>query len=344
MTRAATAPLLALAFFTLAAHADVLEFNSGDRLTGKVVTLANGQLVFNSDDAGKVTIDLARLKTFTSDDPIEIHLADGTIIKSTIAPADTGKVTLRKTNILPQQTVALTDLAAINPPAKPPVAWKGNVAAGWTATAGNTSTESGSISADVSRRSQKDRIRANTLYIVARQRDDDTGDKKTTQESFTIAGQYDYFLTDKCYAFANGNFKKDHIADLDRRLIGGLGLGYQWIESETINFNTDAGLAELCEKYTRPNGIEKNDELSAQIGYHFDWVLNDTFTFAHNLRYYPSIGKLSDYFLTTDAEIRAKLTDSIFASFKAILDYDATPGPGVGSTDTKYITSIGWAF
>jgi len=142
MTRAATAPLLALAFFTLAAHADVLEFNSGDRLTGKVVTLANGQLVFNSDDAGKVTIDLARLKTFTSDDPIEIHLADGTIIKSTIAPADTGKVTLRKTNILPQQTVALTDLAAINPPAKPPVAWKGNVAAGWTATAGNTSTTS----------------------------------------------------------------------------------------------------------------------------------------------------------------------------------------------------------
>ena len=215
---------------------------------------------------------------------------------------------------------------------------------GWTSTHGNTFTESASILANILRRTEKDRIRGNALYLVGRQRDPDTGDKKTTEENFTIGGQYDYFINKKWYSFANASYKTDHIADLDYRLIGGLGMGYQWIESDKLNFSTDAGVAEICKKYTTPDGIEKSDDFSGQMGYHFNWVINDTFTFFHNMRYYPSFGKISDYFLTTDAELRAKLFGSFFANFKAILDYDSTPGPDVGSTDTKYITGVGWSF
>ena len=344
MKQVITIQLVAILLLSVVAQADVLEFASGDRLTGKVVSLAEGMLVFESADAGKVSIDLARIKTFATDEPAEVHLRDGTVVKSTIVPAEAGKFAVHKTDVLPAQTFALTDLVAINPPPKPPVVWHGNIAAGWTLTSGNTSNENASISAEVMRRSKQDRIRANSLYLVSRQRDPDTGDKKTTQESFAIGGQYDYFLTEKLYAFGNGSFKKDHIADLDRRIIAGLGMGYQWIETDKMNFTTDAGVAEVCEKYTHGDSVEKSDEFSGQLGYHFDWVLNDTLTFVHNLRYYPSFGKLSDYFLTTDAEIRAKLTESLFASFKAIFDYDSTPGPDVGSTDTKYIASIGWIF
>ena len=38
------------------------------------------------------------------------------------------------------------------------------------------------------------------------------------------------------------------------------------------------------------------------------------------------------------------LTESMFGSFKAILDYDSTPAPGIGKTDTKYIQGVGWSF
>ena len=48
--------------------------------------------------------------------------------------------------------------------------------------------------------------------------------------------------------------------------------------------------------------------------------------------------------LTTDAELRAEITKSMFGSLKAILDYDSTPGEGVGTTDTKYILGVGWNF
>jgi hypothetical protein len=116
-----------------------------------------------------------------------------------------------------------------------------------------------------------------------------------------------------------------------------------------MNFNTDAGLAERCEQYTSRNdaGIKettRSDDVSLQLGYHFDWKINSRFSFAHNLTYYPSFEQFSDYFLTTDAEIRASITESLFASIKAILDYDSTPAEGVSSTDTKYILGAGWKF
>ncbi|HBN26765.1 MAG TPA: hypothetical protein DD405_04785 [Desulfobacteraceae bacterium] len=76
--------------------------------------------------------------------------------------------------------------------------------------------------------------------------------------------------------------------------------------------------------------------------YSFDYNLNDKIIFMHKLSYLPSLEEsFSDYFMHTDAEIRFLLAKSMFSSFKVILDYDSTPAGGIGSTDSKYIFSLG---
>ncbi|MCK5271034.1 MAG: DUF481 domain-containing protein, partial [Sedimentisphaerales bacterium] len=240
-------------------------------------------------------------------------------------------------------------IAAVNPPPKPKVKWAGNVTAGLTSTHGNTFSENGSASFDATRRSEKDRTNVFGRYMVSRTKETDalTGkeEKVTTEESFIMGGKYDYFFGKKLYSYISGNFKKDHIADLDRRIITGAGCGYQWIESDRMNFSSDLGLSILCEQYTTRGETTKSDELAVQMGYHFDRELYKGIDFVHNLIYYPSItGSVSDYYLTTDAEIRVALNRSMFGSFKAILDYDSTPAENVGGTDTKYILGVGWSF
>ena len=175
-------------------------------------------------------------------------------------------------------------------------------------------------------------------------KDQSTGDKKTTAETFVMGGKYDYFFSKKLYGFVDGNYKKDHVNDLDYRIITGVGLGYQWIESKKMNFSTDLGVSELMEKYTRNGQSNRSEILSGRLGYHFNWNLYKGIDFIHNLTYYPSMNTLPDYFLNADAELRLALTKSMFSSFKAILDYDNQPAPGIGKTDTKYILSIGWSF
>ena len=325
--------------------ADIVEFKNGDHLSGKFVRVEKGKLIFKSNVAGEVTVKLTDVKSFATDEAIEIHLKDGTVLKSKVSSGEQGRFIVAKTDIMPRQDLAFADVKVINPPPKPKVKWHGDITGGFSSTHGNTFTESGSINVNLSRRSEKDRITLSGLYIIGRSENSTTKVNKTTEESFTMSGKYDYFLSKKWYYFINGRFKKDHIADLDRRIIGGMGFGYQWIESENMKFSTDAGLAELCEQFTREGEVTKKDEVTAQLGYHFDTKIYEKLTFQHNLTYFPSIaGKISDYFLTANVEIRLSLTDTMYGSFKAILDYDSTPAKDVGTTDTKYILGVGWKF
>ena len=332
--------------FTGSGLADVLVFKNGDRLTGKFVRVTAGKLVFKADLAGEVTADLADVRTFETVEPIEVHLKDGTVIQSKARQDQPGRLALEATDILKAQSFAFADVKAVNPPK---VKWTGNVTAGLTSTHGNTFSENGNISFYATRRSEKDRTNVFGRYMVSRTRETDalTGkeEKVTTAESFVMGGKYDYFFSKKLYSYINGNFKKDHIADLDRRIITGAGCGYQWIESDKIHFSSDLGLSILCEQYTTRGETTKSDELAVQMGYHFDKALYKGINFFHNLIYYPSVtGSVSDYYLTTDAEIRVALNKSMFGSFKAILDYDSTTAENVGGTDTKYILGVGWSF
>lgn len=330
--------------------ADVIIFRNGDRLTGKFVKLEKNKMTFEADEIGKITLDIASIKNFSAEIPAKIHFIDGTIIKSKILLSDPNQFSIEKTDLLSAHTFNFSDLAAINPPPKPKPKWTGSATLGISSSHGNTFAESTNVNFDAKRRSQMDRTHIYSNYLASRSRDPDSNDKKTTEESFVIGGKYDYFFTKKFYGFTNGSFKKDHIADLDHRIIVGIGVGYQWIDTDNMTFSTDAGLAQLCEQYTSPDsatGLKittSTDEASIQFGYNFDYKINDKFTFVHKLTYYPSFSSPSDYFLTTNAELRAFITKAIFSSFRVVIDYDSTPADDVGTTDTKYILGAGWNF
>ena len=159
--------------------------------------MEEGKLTFKADVVGEITLDLANINTFSTDEPAEFHLQDGTVLKSKVHPGDVGHVALEKTELLQAQTIPLGAVTAINPPAKPPVTWSGSITMGLTSTHGNTFQESANVSGNVTRRTEKDRLRAFSTYLANRTRDDDTGDKVTTEESFTLGGKYDYFLSKK---------------------------------------------------------------------------------------------------------------------------------------------------
>ena len=144
------------------------------------------------------------------------------------------------------------------------------------------------------------------------------------------------------YAYLDGRYEKDAIADLERRVTIGIGGGYQWIESPNLNFSTELGLASLYEKFD--NQTESNSNITAQVGYNFDKKLSKNLSFINTLTYYPALEKFSDYYLTATAELRSNFTAKLFLNVKAILDYDATPAIGAHKTDVKYFLGLGYSF
>ena len=334
--------ILCLLLFIHVCNADTIYFKNGDRLTGKIVNLVDGKLTFKSDIAGELKIDIVNIQTFSSDAPIQVHLKDGTVINQNISASDPNQFMIDTTQTLQSQKFQVDSISSINPPEKPKPKWTGNISAGYTSIHGNTQTDNITASVEMRKRTENDRTTLNGDYAKSRQKNDTTGKKETTEDWWKSRAKYDYFYTKKFFSYLDGRYEKDAIAELKRRVIVGGGVGYQWIESDDMNFSTEGGLASLFEDFD--NQTESKSEISLQLGYHFDKKLTKTIKFINDTTYYPSLEQFSDYYLTTTAEIRANFTKSFFTNFKTIFSYDDSPAMGQQGTDVKYIFGLGWGF
>ena len=334
--------LILLATFVLfvqISHGDEIHLKNGDRISGKIQHLVDGKLTIKADVAGTVTVALSDIQTLSSDEPIQVNLKDKTGFNQKVSTAEPGKFTIEGSETTKAQEFEVADIVSINPP---PKKWTGDISVGITSTHGNTKTEMISANANFSKRTEKDRTTISTDYAKGQQEDPDTGETVTIEDWWRAKGKYDYFFSKKMYGYVDGRYEKDAIAELDRRTIIGVGAGYQWIESENINFSSEFGLASLYEKYD--NQTDSNSEITLQLGYIFDKKLRKNIKLVHDLTYYPVIDKFSDYYLTTTAGVRADFTETFFATAKAILNYDRTPAIGAHKTDVKYFFGLGYRF
>jgi putative salt-induced outer membrane protein YdiY len=334
--------LLCLATIGAVVQGDELQLSNGDRFTGTIVRMTDGKFVFKSDAAGEVTVNAADVRTISTEGRVVLNLNDGTVLIRKVRTGEPGQIIIEPEGNLSGQTIPLSTVTAINPPGKPEPKWTGSVSAGVTATSGNTSTEAINASVSVQRRSDQDRITAGADYARGKQQDRNTREDNVTEDWWRTKAQYDYFFTKQTYGFMNVRYERDSIAELDRRMVLGGGAGYQWVESEKLNFATQLGLASLYEKFK--NETDSKSDLSLQLGYNFDMQLTEGIKVLNDLTYLPSTEKFSDYFLTTTGEVRASLTKAMFASFKTIFNYDESPAIGRGSTDVKYMLSVGLGF
>ena len=331
-----------VAFFGLAASADVVVLKNGDRVTGEIGSLADGKLHMKSDSMGNVNIDLAKVVTFSTDGPIVLVFKDGTVVHQRVAAAADGMVAVQAGGLIAPQNLALADLTAVNPPEKPKVKWTGHLTFGATKTTGNSRSTTASGDTSMERRSEDDRITVNAYYLYAESQDPSTNVQSTTTDKWFVDVEYDYFVSKKLFVLADVNYMKNRIANLDGRAIGTLGMGYQWVESKKMNFNTNLSLGGMHESYTHPD--RNNDTIVGQVGWHFDRALTDTLTFLHDFRLNPDLGKLRNDKIETSAELRAAVYKAIFASFKVLIDYDSNPAAGQERTDTAYILGVGINF
>lgn len=331
--------LISLFCLSAAASADQIYLINGDRLSGTITQLDNGKITIKTELLGNVEIAIENIQTFSSDDPLEILLRDGTTVNQPVQSASQGSVQTTGGEGLLPQTIALSQIKSFYPSTP---RWEGDIAVAMTHTTGNTKTESLSGSANLSRRTRNDRTTFGGDYARRSEEESDNIQNNTTEDWMKLRSKYAYFLTKKFYLFGEGRYERDRIADLDSRTVLGGGGGYQWIESDKTNFSTEAGLASVEERYKGITG--RSSEFSAQAGYHFDRKFNNIFQFLHDLTYYPAITDVSGYYLSSSAEIRAAMNKNMFANFKLLFDYDATPAENKGDTDVKYLLGVGYKF
>jgi putative salt-induced outer membrane protein YdiY len=328
--------LLVCALVAQTVAADELVLKNGDTLHGTIGQVTAEKVKFKSDELGELTLDAANVKSYKIDAPTVVQLKD--------APPVTAPVSGEGNSIKAgEQSYTFDTVKSVNPP---PEAWTGAIIANFALARGNTNRFAAGVDAMAQLRrdnySNDDRLTLAGQYNFGQTGGGPAGGDKTTDtDNWMALGKYDNFWTDKLYGYAALRVDHDRIAALKYRLTPTLGLGYQWIESPETNFNTEAGLGYIVEKY---DDGSTNNHVAGRLAYHFDHRFNDGVMLFHNLEWVPAITDPGDYNLLTDAGVRVKLAKDFIGQFKVEYRRDSTPADGALKNDLLYMIGLGWQF
>ena len=346
-----TLSILAVAAVSATALADSVTLNSGETLTGTLVSGEGSTINFKSDALGSLAIKAADIKSLTSDKAATFALKDGTSVEGTLGAAD-GKLTVTPNN---GQAVDFADVEAINPA---PNKWKVSVVGSAAYARGNTENETYSLTADAEYSTKAARTTLGAGYFFALQ-ENGNDERETTADNWFLKGQEDIFLSAKLYVYGNLKYERDRIANLDRRITAGAGLGYQWLDKSDLTFKTEVGGAYVYERtisrldrfvlvdddLVRGAPSENRESFSLRFAYALTKNFSDAVKCFHNLEYLPSTENFGTYLLNADLGAHIRLSTILMLELKADWRYNSKPlASGAEKLDSRYTIGLGATF
>jgi len=332
ISRFSSVYFLIFIFWAGPALADEVVLENGDKLTGTVVKVEAGKLILKTDYAGPVEIPMEKIKSLVTDEPAEVKLESGEVLKGKLKISEEGKLVVEPGPGREQVTVDRGKVVAINPP---PRKLTGNITVGGSSQSGNTDRITGAIGADASIRSDKDRFSLRFLFNYGQ----DKGQETVNNTYLSL--KYDYFFTKKFYGLLALELLKDRFVDLNLRTIVGPGVGYQ-IWDDPIKFLfLEAGVTYFSEDHI---DSPHKDWAAARLAGSFRYRFFKIITFADLLEFYPNLSHGGEYTLRNEAALISPLGAAWSLKLSNIWRRDSDPAPGILKDDLIYILGLQYSF
>ncbi len=330
--------LAAIALTGAAAIAqDKVTLANGDVLTGSIKTMADGKLTLSQPVLGDVVVEMAKISSITSAEPVAVLTSTGDLLRRKLAGIDGGQLKFDG-----QGSEALANIAQFNPPAEVPSKWTGAFKVGAGITSGNSDRRNVGSSFDASLRRSEDRISADAAWDYAQDKPQGQQNWNLTQRRVGAGLKYDRFMSKRMYYLVTTRVLGDTLADLKLRYTVGLGLGYQVLESDTTTLTAEGGLSYFNESYR--SATPSVDYLAARVAYKLTHAFNEKTRMIHGVEAFPSLESPDDVYLQATTEVQTNLSVSMIGSLAWVWDYDNTPAPGRDRSDHRVLLSVGWTF
>lgn len=210
---------------------DWIELKSGEWLKGRIKSLQDEKLEFDSEELNLLTFDWKDIHAVRSPRPVSVRIekikpVDGLLMVTT---TEVQVVTTAATNTYPR-----ADLLAITPTGNREVdKWTGKISAGVSFRAGNTRETDVDVHASVQRRTPDTRLSLDYLGNYGTINGDEV------EQNHRFIGQFDYFLSRRLYTrLPDLEYYRDPLQNLEHRLTLGAGVGYDLVKTPRTEWNT----------------------------------------------------------------------------------------------------------
>ena len=215
---------------------DWIELKSGEWLKGKIKSLQDEKLEFDSEEMDVHTFDWKDIRTVRSPRLNSVRIENVKPVEGSLL------VTTNEVQVMGADgtnTYPRAELLAIAPTGNREVdKWSANVSAGVSFRAGNTREVEVNTQATVQRRTPDTRLSLEYFGNYGKINGNET------EQNHNFVGQFDYFLSRRLYArLPDIQYFRDPLQNIDHRLTVGGGVGYDLVKTARTEWNATIGPA-----------------------------------------------------------------------------------------------------
>jgi putative salt-induced outer membrane protein len=221
--------------------------------------------------------------------------------------------------------------------------WRGLAGASVSTTSGNSTSSNVLLNVDMARLTAADKITTGAFVNYGTTKV--AGTTTTNNNKWGLAGQYDYNLTPRLYAFGKMALEGDQVIKLSNRRTLGAGLGYKVINETATTFDVFGGVANIHSKYSQNRliGNTTSDRFSTNsllLGEESTHKISDAIFFKQRVELYPRISGDGGTFAKGTANLGVSLNSAMSLNVGLVNDYNSAPGVGRKKNDLALFTGI----
>lgn len=322
---------------------DVVIMKNGDKFTGEIKRLEDGELSFKSDYMkDSVQLDWKKVESLQSKDTFIVSLTNGTRVTGLIAKdtiSTDGTKDFRIVGEGPAVEVSISDVIAIGQ--REASFWNqltGSISYGFGFASGNKQTNS-SLGADVAFRTTRNSVQFATTSQFGSQ-----ANAKNTNR-FTFDSQYARLLTEKWLAVGLFSLLRSNQQDLSLRSTYGGAVGRKLVQTDRTALTVIGGAAFSHESYAPQPGTEPiHNNTESLVGVTFSTFRFKTLNLRSETLVFPSLSDPGRLRLSSQSGLRIELVRNFNWNFDLYENYDTRPPISAPKNDLGITTSIGWTF
>jgi len=318
-------------------YSDRIHLKNGDVITGNMKELDRGKLRLKTRTMDTVFINWVDIESIDSDKYLRIGKADGSFNYGVIQQSDLDSGLIVEDHS--QETeVPILAVSTIQPIRVNQSFWhqlEGDVSAGIDYTKGSDILLI-NLSSNLRFRQEKYELSFGANWNETSRTEDNNSSRAD------LNGNYTRFLKDRWFWKGSVGFERNEELGLDFRALVGGSAGKYLVQTPTLRFELNAGLAGNLEQ--REDGESQSIEglIRSSLDI-FKYSLPIT-RLSANISIFPGITESGRIRTNTDISMRNEIIRSVFWNLSLYHTYDNRPPEGSSEDDYGIVTSIGSSF
>jgi putative salt-induced outer membrane protein YdiY len=331
--------LFALMLLNASVNAGVLVLTNGDRISGELIVISDGQMHWQSDMAGEIVVPQVNVRTIEARDLFEVELDARRQLSECQLQVRGDNMQLLNCKEGEARIASWKRVSKVS--ARPLIerdVWRqtGFVSVSAKDAAGNSDEQDLELDSKLSARRGSIRHSAIATYDAQRQ----SGVK--TRDDRHLEYQYDHFVSDKWYLNGLLSWERNVFQDLESRRLAGGGLGYQFFDTDLIRLSIDGGLGYVTEQYSTDSDRKA---LVFRESTNFSYRLNALgLQFFHRNTYMLMFDRSGDWRIQSETGFKLPLIGTLTAQTKLKFDYANIPADDAHAMDRIWLFGVnyGW--